>query len=33
MTAVGFGEAQPFAPNDTSAGRATNRRVVITAER
>ena len=29
LTAVGFGPAKPVAPNDTAAGRAKNRRVVL----
>ena len=30
VSAVGHGEANPFAPNDTAAGRAQNRRVELT---
>jgi chemotaxis protein MotB len=30
MSAKGFGETHPVAPNDTPAGRARNRRIVIT---
>jgi type VI secretion system protein ImpK len=30
MRAIGRGEAQPVAPNDTPANRALNRRVEIT---
>jgi len=30
VSAVGHGEADPFAPNDTAAGRAQNRRVELT---
>jgi chemotaxis protein MotB len=30
LSAKGFGETHPVAPNDTSAGRARNRRIVIT---
>jgi len=29
ITTAGFGESQPAASNDTAAGRAINRRVVI----
>jgi chemotaxis protein MotB len=30
VTAQGFGDADPVAPNDTAAGRAQNRRVELT---
>jgi outer membrane protein OmpA-like peptidoglycan-associated protein len=29
MTAVGFGEDQPIAPNDTPENKAKNRRIVF----
>ena len=30
ITAIGYGESRPVAPNDSSAGRARNRRIEIT---
>ena len=30
ITAVGYGKNRPIAPNDTAAGRASNRRIDVT---